>query len=200
MKFLFDFFPLLLFLVALKMYDIFVATGVAIAASIVQNIAYWWRHRRLEKMHVVTLVIIVILGGLTLALRDDTFIKWKPTVVYWLFAAIMLITHLRNSKSAMEHMLGSQITLPPHVWSRHNLEWIIFFIVIGILNLYVAFYFLPTYYADLGEKKITEYWAYFKVFGVTALMLIMIIYQVFRMVPYMEDAEQDHDKDNTEKP
>ena len=115
MKFLYDLFPLLLFFAAFKLYDIYVATAVAIVASVVQVAAFWWRHRRFETLHLVTLAVIVVFGGLTLILRDDTFIKWKPTLVYWILATIVLGSQLLGQKTAIERLLGHQLTLPPQV-------------------------------------------------------------------------------------
>jgi len=108
MKFLFDLFPLLLFFGAFKLYDIYVATAVAIAASFAQVGYYWWRHRRFEVMHLITLVVIVVFGGLTLVLHNDQFIKWKPTILYWIFGALVLGSQLLRGKTAMERLLATR--------------------------------------------------------------------------------------------
>jgi intracellular septation protein len=189
MKFLFDFFPLLLFFAALKVYDIYVATAVAIVASVVQVGVHWLRKRDFEVTQLITLAIIVVFGGLTLVLHDDVFIKWKPTVVYWIFAAIMFGTHFIGERTALEHLLGKQMRLPSEVWSRQNAEWSLFFLALGVLNLYVAFYFIPHFFPNADAKTQNEYWASFKVFGTTALTFVFVVVQAFRMAPHAQQEE-----------
>jgi len=181
MKFLYDLFPLLLFFAAFKLYDIYVATAVAIAASFVQVGAFWWRHRRFETIHLVTLGVIVVFGGLTLILRDDTFIKWKPTLVYWILAALVLGSQVVGKKTAIERLLGAQMTLPPRVWAHQNLSWGIFFVILGALNLYVAFYYAP----ELDAAARQEIWVQFKVFGLLALTLAFAVLQALLMARHV---------------
>lgn len=187
MKFLYDLFPLLLFFAAFKMFDIYVATATAIAASLVQVGGFWFKHRRFETMHLVTLGTILVLGGLTLALHDDTFIKWKPTIVYWALAALILGSHFVGEKTAYERIMGKQIQLPKHVWSKQNAGLGLFFAVLGVLNLYVAFY----YGLDMDAAARQELWVNFKVFGLTGLMLGFVIIQSLTMAPYMSDPEDE---------
>ncbi len=115
MKFLYDFFPILLFFIAYKLYGIYAATVVAIAASLVQVGMFWLKHRRFENMHLITLALILVLGGLTLWLQDETFIKWKPTIVNWAFAAAFLGSRFIGEKTLVERMMGSAIELPAHI-------------------------------------------------------------------------------------
>src|SRR5687768_11575425 len=131
MKFLYDLLPLLVFFAAFKLYDIYVATAVAIVASFAQVGWFWLRHRRFETLHLVTLAVIVVFGGLTLFLRDDTFIKWKPTLVYWILAGLVLGSQFAARRTIIERMLGEQIALPQPVWRRLNLSWGLFFAVLG---------------------------------------------------------------------
>jgi len=179
MKFLFDLFPIILFFVAYKMYDIYVATAVAIAAAFVQTGLFWIKHRKFEKMHVITLGILVVFGGLTLFLRDPVFIKWKPTVVNWLFAATFLGARLFSKTTLIERMMGHAITVPAAVWTRLNLAWVLFFIFIGIVNLYVAF--------NYSEDT----WVNFKLFGMMGLTLVFVFGQAFYLGRYMENVEDD---------
>ncbi len=167
MKFLFDIFPLLLFFAAFKLYDIYVATAVAIAASFLQVGIYWWRRRKFETMHVITLAVIVVFGGLTLTLQNDAFIKWKPTIVYWVFSVLVLGSHLVGNQTAMERLLGAQLKLPTRIWNLYNLSWGVFFAIAGALNLYVAFY----YALDQNEAARQATWVNFKVFGLMGLTL-----------------------------
>lgn len=189
MKFLYDLFPLLLFFAAFKLYDIYVATAVAIVASFVQVGAFWWRHRRFETIHLVTLGVIVVFGGLTLILRDDTFIKWKPTLVYWILAALVLGSHFVGEKTAIERLLGAQMTLPPRVWARQNLSWGVFFLILGALNVYVAFYYAP----ELDAAARQEIWVQFKVFGLLALTLAFAVLQALLMARHVS-AHADKDQ------
>lgn len=185
MKFLFDFFPLLLFFAAFKMFDIFVATGVAMAASFAQVGGYWLRKRSFETMHVVTLGTIVVFGGLTLILHDDTFIKWKPTIIYWLMAGILFATQYVGNKTAIERLLGSQVQLPAHIWARQNFNWAAFFVVLGFLNIYIAFY----YGLELDAATRQDIWVKAKVFGFTSLTFVFIVVQALLMAPHIKDAD-----------
>ncbi len=186
MKFLYDLFPLLLFFAAFKFYDIYVATAVAIAASFVQVGLFWFKHRRFETMHVVTLAVIVVFGGMTLLLHDDTFIKWKPTLVYWILSALMLASQWIGNKTAIERMMSSQITLPATLWKRLNFSWGIFFVVLGAVNIYVAFY----YRLDLDEEARRNIWVNFKVFGLLGITLIFVLVQAFFMARHIHDKPE----------
>ncbi len=169
MKFLFDLFPVILFFIAFKFYDIFVATAVAIMATVIQIGWVWYRHRQVENMLWISLVIIVLFGGATLILQDEVFIKWKPTVLYWLMAIILWVAARYFNKNLIRAMLDKQIVLPLPVWQKLNLSWVIFFIFMGCINLYVAF----NYSVDT--------WVTFKLFGSTGLMLVFVVLQVIML-------------------
>lgn len=173
MKIFYDLFPLLLFFGAFKLYDIYVATAVAIAASVAQVGWQWLRHRRFETMPLVTLGVLVVFGGLTLLLHDDTFIKWKPTIVYWVLGTLVLGSQWIGGRTLMERLLAEQITLPPTVWSRQNFSWGLFFVILGALNLYVAFF----YRLDLAAAQRQAIWVDFKVFGLLGLTLVFMLVQ-----------------------
>ncbi len=174
MKFLFDFFPILLFFIAFKLYDIYVATAVIIVASIVQISWIWIKQHRVENMHLITLVLVVILGGATLLLHDETFIKWKPTVVNWAFALAFLGSQFIGRKNLLQRMLEKQVIVTvEYVWTRLNLAWVLFFIAMGIINLYVAFNF------D------TNTWVNFKLFGMMGLTIVFVIAQSFYLARYI---------------
>jgi intracellular septation protein len=173
MKFLFDFFPVLLFFVAFKLYDIYVATAVAIAASAAQVGWVWLKHRRVERMPLITLALITVLGGATLVLQDEQFIKWKPTVVNWLFASVFFGSQFIGKRTIIERMMGQNMQLAATVWVRLNLAWVAFFIAMGILNLYVAFHF------D------TNTWVNFKLFGMLGLTLAFVIVQAFYLARHL---------------
>lgn len=193
MKLLYDLFPLLLFFAAFKLYDIYVATAVAIAATVVQVGVQWVKQRRLETMPLVTLGILVVFGGLTLALRDDTFIKWKPTLVYWVLGAMVLGSQWIGQTPLIERLLGKQIALPRAIWARQNLSWGLFFLALGALNIYVAFYFRP----DLDAVARQEIWVNFKVFGLLGLTLLFMLAQGALMARHMSDPADKNRPDST---
>lgn len=182
MKLLFDLFPLLIFFGAFKFYDIYIATGAAIIATFIQVTIFWVKNRRFESMHIMTLVIITFFGGLTILLKDDIFIKWKPTVVNWVFSGVIVGMLLFAKKSALEHVMGKQIALPDAVWKNLNWAWAGFFLILGSLNLYVAFY----YNLDADTEIRTTTWVNFKVFGLLGLTLVFTIGQLFFLSKHID--------------
>ena len=141
MKMLFDFFPVALFFAAYKLYDIYTATAVLIIASILQTGIYWLRQRRFENMHVITLVLVCVFGGMTLLLHDEMFIKLKPTVINWLFALVFIGSMWIGKQPLIRRMMGDHLSLPDTIWLRLNLLWSVFFVVMGIINLIVVYSF-----------------------------------------------------------
>lgn len=179
MKFLFDLFPVILFFVAFKLFDIYVATATAIVATFLQIGWTWFRHRKVENMLWVSLGVIVVFGGATLVLQNETFIKWKPTVLYWLFAGALAIAELGFRKNLIRAMMEGQVTLPDPVWGRLLASWIGFFAVMGAINLAIAFNFS------------TETWVNFKLFGGIGLMLVFIVLQALMLARYVEQKKTD---------
>jgi len=206
MKFLIDFFPILLFFIAYKLGGIYVATGVAIAAAVVQVGWVWWRHRKIEKMHLATLGLLAIFGGMTLALHDPIFVMWKPTLVNWLFALVFLGSHFIGGKTVIERMMSQTIDLPAGIWPRLNLLWVFFFLFSGAANLYVVYDYSGFYLAQqalLATTGLTEInlatcadqfhgdlltqcqdaqareetWVNFKLFGMLGMTIVFIIAQ-----------------------
>ncbi|MEZ5652062.1 MAG: septation protein A [Burkholderiaceae bacterium] len=174
MKLLFDFLPIALFFVAFKLYDIYVATATAVVASLVQIVWMRVRGRPIEPMQWISLAIIVVFGGLTLLLRDETFIKWKPTVLYLVFAATLAGGRLIGGRNLMQALMGSQIELPTERWTQLNWAWTLFFAVMAVANLAVAYGFS------------TEIWVQFKVFGTLGLTLLFVLLQAFWISRAME--------------
>lgn len=209
MKLLFDLFPVILFFISYNKADLLlnqtplgqwidasqpehiaatlVATVVAIAASFIQVTLVWLKHHRVENMHIFSLVIITVLGGLTIYIGNPAFIQWKPTLINWLFAAILLGSRYLLNKNLIEKMMGAQISLPVPVWNRLNLAWALFFIFSGLANLYVAFY----YGLDLDDKTRMDIWVNFKLFGLMGLTLVFAIAQAFYLARHMQQTEQD---------
>ncbi|MBL1294640.1 MAG: septation protein A [Thiotrichales bacterium] len=195
MKLLLDFFPIILFFIAAKVYDIYVATAVAIAASVIQVAYLYFRNGRVEKMHLITLAAIVILGGSTLLLQDEQFIKWKPSVVNWLFAVVFIGSQFIGERPVIQRMMGNNFMLPNTMWTKLNLIWAAFFIFLGAANLYVAYNF------D------TDTWVNFKLFGMLGLTLVFIIMQTIYISKHAipvengdggdgdDNADEDENKD-----
>ncbi len=175
MKLLFDLFPVVLFFVAYKASGIYVATAVAIVASIAQIGWLLVRGRRVEGMQWTSLAIIVLFGGMTLLLQDETFIKWKPTVLYGLFAVVLGGAQLVFGRNLIRSAMGKQIALPDAIWSRLNALWAAFFVLMAALNLYVAYRF-PT-----------DTWVNFKLFGTTGLTLAFVLAQALYVGRHVQE-------------
>jgi intracellular septation protein len=185
MKLLFDMLPVVLFFIAYQMYDIYTATAVIIVATIVQVLYVYLKHKRVEKIHVITLVLVILLGGLTLILQDENFIKWKPTIVNWGFAIVFLGSHYIGQKPIIQRMMDGMIGLPKQVWSRLSWLWIAFFVLSGAANIYVAF------------NYDTDTWVNFKLFGLMAMTIVFIILQGFYINRHMQDVESKNSTNNT---
>jgi len=177
MKFLFDIFPVILFFASYKLFGIYTATATAIAATALQIGWVWYRHRKIDNMQWISLGLIAVFGGATLLLRDETFIKWKPTVLYWLFAMTLLVSQLAFRKNLIRTMMEKQVSAPGMVWTRLLAAWIAFFAVMGVLNLYVAY----------GYS--TDVWVNFKLFGGIGLMIVFVIGQAVMLAPHMKEKE-----------
>ncbi len=179
MKFLFDLLPVILFFVGFKFYGIFAATGIAIATTLAMIVYSKLRHGKIDKMLLVNGAVISVLGGITLLLHDKTYIMWKPTVLYWLMAAILLVSNLFFKKNFIQQIMGKMMNAPTNIWNKLNLTWAIFLILLGFLNLYVAFnYSLDT-------------WVNFKLFGVTSMMFVFVIVQTLLLRKYLIEAAEE---------
>jgi len=203
MKFFLDLFPIILFFVTFKFYGevipaeqslctlgycipggtpgaIYAATLVAIIASFAQVAYVWFKQRRVETMHLVTLALIVVLGGATLFFQNEAFIKWKPTVVNWAFGVAFLGSQFIGKRPLVQRMMESNIQLnDAAIWQKLNLMWVLFFIVLGLANLYVAFNFS------------TEIWVNFKLFGLLGLTLIFVVAQAFYLTRHIVSPEEE---------
>ena len=177
MKLLTDFLPIALFFITFKLAGIYVATAVAIAATLLQIGWLYFRNGKVEAMQWVSLVIIVLFGGATLVFNDDTFIKWKPTVLYWLMGAALALGHLVFKRNFLQSLMGSQLELPAPVWLRLLWAWTGFFVLIGVLNLWVAYNF------DL--YTLVSY----KLFGGMGLMLVFVVIQALYLSRFIKNDE-----------
>ena len=182
MKLLLDFFPILLFFGAFKIWGIFVATTVAIVATLIQ--LAWMRYStgRTEPMQWLSLGVIVVFGGATLIAQDETFIKWKPSVLYWAMGGALLVGQVFFRRNWLQSLMKSQMALPDHAWRVMLWSWCGFFAVMGVLNLWVAYEF------D------TETWVNFKLFGGMGLMLVFVLAQAMYLGRFMDNGEVTADK------
>ena len=183
MKFLFDFFPLVAFLIAFYIPEdreqgVYLGVQVMIVATLIQIIAYWLFTRKFEKMHVITLILTVVLGGATLLLKDVRFFKWKPTAVNWIFALVFIGSQFIGKKPIIRRMMDHAISVPDEIWTKLNLAWAGFFIFAGTINLYVAYNFS------------TEFWVNFKVYGLLGLTFIFAIAQALYMSRYFKEEKE----------
>jgi intracellular septation protein len=177
MKLLLDFLPILVFFAAFKLFDIWVATGVAIVATVAQIAFLRWKVGKVEPMQWLSLGVIVLFGGATLLSHNETFIKWKPTVLYWLMAAVLAIGQLVFRKNLLRSLMGAQLVLPDAVWRVMNWSWVAFFAVMGVINLWVAYSF------D------TDTWVNFKLFGGLGLMALFIVGQAMYLSRFIKEAD-----------
>ena len=213
MKQLFDFFPILLFFIIYKFFldlpdelilsinnifpfmnmqpgeskhAIYLATLTAILATIVQVMLTVALTKRVEKMHIITLVLLLVFGGATLYFKDPLFIKWKPTAINWLFAAVFFGSQFIGKKPLVQRMMGHALEIDdPQVWKKLNLAWIGFFIFSGVANLIVAFNFSE------------DIWVDFKLFGLMGFTLIFVIGQSFYLARYLpQEGTESSNKEN----
>lgn len=178
MKQFLDFLPLIVFFAFYKLYDIYAGTAALIVATALVLIYSWFRYRKVEKMALITFILVAVFGGLTLFFHNDEFIKWKVTVIYGLFAGALLISQWVMGKPLIQQMLGKELHLPEKVWSRLNIAWALFFIVCGLANIYIAFW-LPF-----------DVWVNFKVFGLTILTLLFTVLSgvyIYRHMPAQDE-------------
>ncbi|MCF8005797.1 MAG: septation protein A [Methylovulum sp.] len=178
MKQALDFIPVLLFFIAYKFYDIYVATAVVMIATLLQVTYTWFRYRKVDTMQWITLGLIVIMGGATLYLQDEQFIKWKLSIIEWLFGLAFLGSQFIGNKPFVERIMSANISLPDNVWKRLNLLWASFFMSVGFINLYVMYNFS------------TDEWVTFKTFGVPGLLVIFIVAQMFFLYKYIPQSEK----------
>jgi intracellular septation protein len=177
MKQLIEFIPILLFFAAYKIYDIYIATAVVMIATVIQIAYAWFKHRKIETMQWVTLVLVVVMGGATLYLQDEQFIKWKFSIIEWLFGLAFLGSQFFGKKTFIEKMMSANLTMPAFAWKRLNLSWASFFIGVGCLNVYVMYHYS------------TDDWVAFKTFVAPALMVVFMGVQMIFLYKYVPDSD-----------
>lgn len=177
----YDFIPVLLFFLAFKIYGIYVATVVGIATTALQVLITFFWQRKVDKKQLIALGVFIVFGGMTLYFHNPIFVKWKPTIIFWIFGLVLLGSQFIGAKTLVERMLGhavdKNITVPTAFWKRLNLAWMIFFISLGTLNLYVAYYFS------------TDTWVNFKFYGILSLLFIFSFLQAACLARYMTETK-----------
>lgn len=205
MKFFLDFFPVVLFFLAYKFFGdippqlvdsanslpfieisskepkdaIYFATLVLILATIVQNIVHFLVFKKLEKMHIISLGILIAFGSMTLAFKDPLFIKWKVSIFNWFFGAAIIGSQFIGEKPLIERMMAQAISVPKRIWKQVNLVWGIFFLFVGVVNIYIAY--------NYDE----ETWVNFKLFGVLGLTFVFMVVQGIYLATHALPMEED---------
>jgi len=185
MKLFFDFLPIVLFFITYKLFDLYVATAVLIVAAFAQLGIVWLKYRKIESMQLLSAMMFLILGGATIILQDELFIKWKPTVLSWLFALMFLGTQFIGKKYLIQRLIENTIKLPEPVWARINASWVVFFTTIGALNLYVVYHY------D------TNTWVNFKLFGVLGFTIVFMIGLAVYMTRHMTEENEFNSPNNS---
>lgn len=192
MKLLFDFLPIIIFFAVYKYTgDIIIATAVLIPATALQMAYTWFRTHKIEKMQLTTLILVVLLGGATVMFQDKAFIQWKPTVVNWLFAVAFIGSHFiggKPPKPIVQRMLETNIELPQPIWYRLSWGWVVFFVLMGVLNLIVAY--------SMSE----EAWVNFKLFGMLGLTLVFVIVQGLYLSRHIQEPPSNPVENSQEDP
>jgi intracellular septation protein len=214
MKFLFDFLPVVFFFIAYKFFGdlppaiidlgnqipgvslsqdnpkhaIIFATLIIIIATILQNILHWFAYKKFEKMHLISLVILIVFGSMTVVSRDPDFIKWKVSIFNWIFASVLFGSLYIGKKPLIERMMSHAISVPSNIWRKLTYSWGAFFIFIGILNYIVAFH-----YAGLDDKN----WVNFKLFGILGLTFVFMISQGFYLAKHATNTDKESTEDGS---
>ncbi len=182
MQLFYEFVPVLLFFIAFKLYGIYVATTVGIVATFLQVLLTRLMSKKWDRKQLVTLFVFLVFGGLTLYFHDPIFVKWKPTIVFWVFAAALLgsqfFTHKTIMQRLMENVLQGKGEVPVKVWRRVNTVWALFFTLLGCINLYVAYYLS------------NDAWVNFKFYGITSALFFLSILQAFYLMRYMQETKE----------
>ena len=177
-----EYIPLVVFFVFYKFGDIYWATGSLIVTSAIQIAYYLIKKQPVPKRNLIFFGLIAIFGGLTIFLQDETFLKWKVTIINGIFAAALIISQQVFKKNIIKQFLGEALTLPENIWNNLNLAWAVFFATCGLLNWYIAFNFS------------LETWVNFKVFGLTGLTFVFAIGSVISLYKYMPDEQEEEKK------
>jgi len=174
----YDFIPVLLFFLAFKYYGIYAATKVGIIATAIQIIVTTIWKKKVDRKQLFTLLVFVIFGGMTLYFHDPIFVKWKPSIIFWIFGLVLLLSHFVGKKVIIQRMMENMLegkTLPVQVWKRMNFSWALFFLILGSVNIYIAYYFS------------TNTWVNFKFYGILGLLILFSVVQAVCLSRYLSE-------------
>lgn len=178
MQLIVDFFPVVVFFIVYKLTDIYMATAAIMIAMALQIAVQWIRKRTVSKMLLISGALVLVLGGITLGLKNPIFLQWKPTIVNWLFAVAFVGSHFIGKQTLIQRMLGHAVALPAQVWRHLNLMWIANFVILGAANLYVVYNFSE------------EAWVNFKIYGMIGITLLMVLAQGLLIHKHLQTEEQ----------
>jgi intracellular septation protein len=176
MLFLYELFPVFLFFITFKFYGIYAATVIGMVATLLQTLCTRWWKKNWDKKQIITLGVFTFFGSLTLYFHNPIFVKWKPTVVFWIFSLIIIVSHFATKpliQHLMENLLDEKEAIPHAIWRRLNIVWAIFFVLMGSINLYIAYFFS------------NETWVNFKFYGITAALFILTLGQTIYLMRYL---------------
>lgn len=182
MHLFYDLFPVILFFFAFKYYGIYVATAVGIVATAIQVLSTRLIKRKWDSVQVITFTVFVLFGGMTLYFHNPIFVKWKPTVVFWIFGLVILFTHYFTHKPLIQRLMERSLqekgaVIKQDVWKKLNLMWTCFFLFLGGINLYVAYFYS------------NEAWVNFKLYGITSCLLIFSLLQAVYLMRHMSEVK-----------
>lgn len=182
MHMLYDLIPVILFFVSFKLYGIYVATQIGIVATLVQVLTTRWFRKKWDKMQIVTLIAFLLFGGMTLYFHDPLFVKWKPTVVFGVFSLVIFYTQFFTQKPLIQRLMEATMhengsIVPANIWRRVNLLWACFFLVLGLINIYIAYAFS------------LEAWVNFKFYGISSALIIFSILQAAYLMRYVIESK-----------
>jgi intracellular septation protein len=175
---IYDFLIIFLFFIAFKLYGIYVATMVGIFGTATQVIIHRLWKGSFDKKQLFVLSIFMIFGGLTLYFHNPIFVKWKPSIVFWIFGVGIIFSHFMTKQPIMQRLMGSvledKVLIPLHVWKKLNLAWGIFFLILGVINIFVAYQYT------------TEIWVNFKLYGILGSLFLFAVGQSVYLARYLE--------------
>lgn len=186
MKLLFDFFPVVFFYISFNFFKesqgeikaMIIATAVLMAATVLQVSINWFKNRKIEKMHIIVLIMALVFGGATIYFQDKAYLIWKVTLVNWLFATVFLASHFIGDTHIVRRMMEKSVELPDPIWDRLSYMWIIFFVALGVINLIVA------------KSVDFETWVDFKLFGLLGLTLAFVVLQTIYLSRHVKEIKE----------
>ena len=167
---------LLIFFIVYRFEGIYAAIGTAIALYTVQLAVQYFRGKTITRLEILTYASVVVLGGSSIFFHNELFFKWKPSVIYVLFAGAIFVTRLWTKAPAMQKVLGATLELPEKIWSQLDYVWAGFLLTLAVLNIIIAYHLS------------TDMWVNFKIFGTTALLIVFMVIQALWLSPHVKEG------------